>query len=331
VAAPDPGRSVPAVDPFEIEEIFPDAGTGSVRLPRRQAGGSPQGLTVTLVADYTLSTRAWLPSAAVVALLGESGVSHGGARTAVSRLARRGILEGNRHGRHSSYRLTPAATAGLSVGGARIASFAARADSWDGWWTLVAFSLPQEQGTRRRALRGRLRWLGYAPLYDGLWVSPHAPGPQVAAELAAVPPGAMTVFRARHADVGSAAGRDPVKAWDTAAIARQYEDFVQRWEQVLPRIRSGQVAGAEAVRARTEVMDTYRRFPVLDPLLPVGLLPPGWLRARAREVFVAVYDGLAEPAEEHVRAAVSRFAGSPREIRAHSITELAGAGKAAPA
>lgn len=330
VAVPAPARSGSAVDPFDIEEIFPEVEPGSV-LPRRQAGSSPQGLAVTLVADYTLGTRAWLPSAAMVALLGEAGVSSGGARTAVSRLARRGVLEGSRHGRHSSYRLTPAAAAHLSAGGARIAAFAASADSWDGFWTLVAFSLPQEQGTRRRALRGQLRWLGYAPLYDGLWVAPHAPSARVAAELAAVTLGAMTVFRARHVDVGAVAGRDPIEAWDIAAIARQYEAFLGRWEPELPGIRSGRIAGAEAVHARTEVMDTYRRFPVLDPLLPARLLPPGWLRGRARETFVAVYDGLAEPAQEHVRAVVARFADGPRPaVRAHAVAELA-AGGASPA
>ncbi|WP_374202889.1 PaaX family transcriptional regulator C-terminal domain-containing protein [Saccharothrix sp. S26] len=53
---------------------------------------------------------------------------------------------------------------------------------------------------------------------------------------------------------------------------------------------------------RTEVMDTYRRFPALEPLLPLTLLPPDWPRARAREVFLAVY-----PAREHVRTvAVTR-------------------------
>ncbi|GIE78535.1 PaaX family transcriptional regulator [Actinoplanes philippinensis] len=317
-----PAGGVPAVDPFDIEEIFPDVDTGSV-LPRRQAGGSPQGLAVTLVADYTLSTLAWLPSAAIVALLGESGVSSAGARTAVSRLARRGVLEGSRHGRHSSYRLTPAAAAGLSAGGARIAAFAAPADSWDGFWTLVAFSLPKEEGTRRRALRGRLRWLGYAPLYDGLWVSPHAPGPTAQSQLAAVGTGAMTVFRARHVELGATAGRDPIAAWDLDAVARQYDAFLARWQPLLPRIRSGVIVGAEAVRARTEVMDTYRRFPVLDPLLPTRLLPPGWLRAGARETFTAVYDGLAEPAEQHVRAVVAGSAdGFGDGVRAHTVAQL---------
>jgi phenylacetic acid degradation operon negative regulatory protein len=319
---PAPIRNVPAVDPFDIGEIFPDAAGGSV-LPRRQAGSSPQGLAVTLVADYTLGTRAWLPSAAIVALLGEAGVSSAGARTAVSRLANRGVLEGARHGRHSSYRLTAPAAARLSAGGARIAAFAASADTWDGSWTLVAFSLPKEEGTRRRALRGQLRWLGYAPLYDGLWVSPHSPGPRAEAELAAADLGAMTVFRARHVEVGAIAGRDPVEAWDLGAIAGQYDAFARAWEPVLPRIRSGGVRGVEAVQARTEVMDTYRRFPVVDPLLPTRLLPPDWPRGRAREVFAAVYDGLAEPAQEHVRTVVARFTdGGLQEIRARTVAEL---------
>ena len=30
-------------------------------------------------------------------------------------------------------------------------------------------------------------------------------------------------------------------------------------------------------------MDTFRRFPILDPQLPLRLLPAGWLRGPARE------------------------------------------------
>src|SRR5256885_3840855 len=54
------------------------------------------------------------------------------------------------------------------------------------------------------------------------------------------------------------------------------------------------ITGAQAVRARTEIMDTYRRLPILDPQLPASLLPPGWLREPARDLFTAVYDGLTE-------------------------------------
>jgi phenylacetic acid degradation operon negative regulatory protein len=311
------------VSPYEIEELFPDGTAGSVRLPRRQAGSSPQGLATTLVADYTVGSRAWLPSAAIVALLSESGITDAGARTAISRLARRGVLESRREGRHSSYRLTSAAASDLSAGGAWIAGFASRADSWDGCWTLVAFSLPEREGTQRRLLRGQLRWLGFAPLYDGLWVSPDALNHNVKDRLLAVSDGAISVFQARHVDMPVATNRNPIDAWDVAVIAGHYEEFIQRWQPLTRRVHSGRVIGAAAVRARTEIMDTYRRFPILDPQLPIQLMPEDWPRVRAREAFVAVYDGLAEPAQEHVLTVVARFDNPDPGIRAHTTADLA--------
>jgi phenylacetic acid degradation operon negative regulatory protein len=310
------------VSPFEIEEVFPDVAAGS-RLPRRQEGNSAQGLAATLVADYTLPTRAWLPSAAIVTLLVESGVTSGGARTAISRLARRGVLESSRDGRHSSYRLTKDAADELRAGGAWIARFGEGERAWDGYWTLVAFSLPEEQSALRRALRAQLRWLGFAPLYDGLWVSPDAPHPTVTKRLSAATFGAMTVFRATQVDLEASGNRSPVQAWDIDAIARHYEDFDRQWRPMLPRVRRGQITGAAAVRARTKIMDTYRHIPLLDPQLPIALLPPRWPRARARELFVAIYDGLAEPAERHVLAVVGQAAQRPSDaIRAHTVAGM---------
>lgn len=310
------------VSPFEIEEIFPDVAAGS-RLPRRQEANSAQGLAATLVADYTLPTRAWLPTAAIVTLLGESGVSAAGARAAISRLARRGVLESARHGRHSAYRLTPEAAAELSAGGAWIARFGTQDDPWDGRWTLVAFSLPQEQSSPRRTLRGQLRWLGFAPLYDGLWVSPDTVNPTVRQRLSAVSLGAMTIFRADHVELATATNRSPIEAWDIAAIARHYESFDRRWSPLLPSVRAGRVTGAAAVRARAEIMDTYRRIPLLDPHLPIELMSPDWPRVRTRETFTAVYDGLAEQAEEHVRMVVGRSGDrAGTGIRAHTVARM---------
>lgn len=293
-----------------------------MRLPRRQAG-SPQGLGVTLITDYTLSARAWLPSAAIVDLLGEFGVTNGAARTTISRLARRGVIEGRRNGRNSAYRLTEPAMANLTRGGRGIAAFGAGQESWDGWWTLVAFSMPQQESAQRRAIREHLRWRGYAPLYDGVWVSPHPMTAQEQTDLAGVAFGAMSVFRAQHLELETGATRNPVEAWDIAGIAKEYTTFIRRWSRLLPRIAAGSISGTAAVRLRTEVMDLYRRFPVLDPLLPTELLPSGWPRTRAREVFVAVYDGLARPAQEHVRAIVARVVdGAHPQIRAHTVAEM---------
>ncbi|MDG4858001.1 PaaX family transcriptional regulator C-terminal domain-containing protein [Streptomyces sp. T-3] len=314
-----------------LEEIFSGDGDGDgdgdgarpMRLPRRQAGGSPAGLAVTLIADYTFPARTWLPAAAIVALLGEFDVAGGAARTTISRLVRRGVLEGSRQGRYSSYRLTREAAVDLWSGAASIATFTTQPDSWDGWWTLVAFSVPEQESTRRRALRAALRWRGYAPLYDAVWASPHPLTPKGRSEVAELALGTVSVFRARQVDLDTEANRNPVEAWDLPGIADQYELFIRRWSGLLPRISAGGVTGAAAVRARTEVMGTYRHFPVLDPLLPLDLLPADWPRSRARAVCVAVYDGLAQTAQEHVRSVAARAADGPHlDLSAHTIAGM---------
>jgi phenylacetic acid degradation operon negative regulatory protein len=311
-----------AVNPFSLEAVLPDIATDAVRLPRRQAGGSPQDTAVTLLADYTLRTRGWLPSAANVALLGEAGISAGNARTTLSRLTHRGVLESSQRGRNTAYRLTPSAATSLSTGGSALAGFTERAESWDGQWTLVAFSLPHSADAQRRALRGRLRWLGFGLLYDGLWISPQALPTRKEKELAQISAGAMTVFRAQRVEFAEGATRDPLAAWDLAAIAGVYEAYVDRWAALLPRVRAGDITGPEAVRVRTEVMDAYRQFVVLDPRLPQELMPAGWPRPRAREVFVAVYDGLAGAALAHVTEAVTQRSDQEPQVATHTVADL---------
>jgi phenylacetic acid degradation operon negative regulatory protein len=316
-------RHSDAVNPLHLEAVLPDIATEAVRLPRRQTGGSPQDMAVTLLADYTLRTCGWLPSAAIVDLLGEAGVTAGNARTAISRLTRRGVLESRQHGRNTAYRLTSAAAFSLSTGGRALAGFTTQAESWDGQWTLVAFSLPRGSDAQRRALRGRLRWLGFALLYDGLWISPQELPDRKAAELKKISEGAMTVFRAQRVEFPGVTCRDPLAAWDLAAIASEYEAYVEQWEAVLPRVRGGEVIGSEAVQARTEVMDAYRQFVVLDPRLPQRLMPSGWPRERAHEVFVAVYDGLADAALAHVKDVVTRPGGATKpDVATHTVADL---------
>ncbi|MGW0371163.1 PaaX family transcriptional regulator C-terminal domain-containing protein [Streptomyces coeruleorubidus] len=154
-------------------------------------------------------------------------------------------------------------------------------------------------------------------------MSPHPLTPKGRIEVADLARGAVTVFRARQEELDTEADRNPVEAWDLPGIAEHYRAFIDRWSGLLPHISTDRVTGADAVRARTEVMHAYRHFPILDPLLPIGLLPPGWPRSRAREVCVAVYDGLLQPAQDHVRSVVTRFAQGPHpDIRAHTIAGM---------
>jgi phenylacetic acid degradation operon negative regulatory protein len=300
-----------------IDEVLPGDGAD---LPRRQSGAAPQNLAVTLLADYGLRRAVRWPSAGVVALLNEFGVSATAARATVSRLARRGLLAVSREGRRTGYRLTPEAVAAITAGGRRIARFAADAETWDGRWTLVAFAGAGGAGDGRR-LRARLRWLGYGCAYDGLWASARADPALTVASLAGLRPATLTVFEGREVALPEA-NRGFLDAWDLAAVAAEYDAFVREWGW-LATPRGERVRGREALVARTRLMDAYRRFPALDPQLPQRLMPAGWPREQARRLFERGYDDLGERAEARVREVLAA-AGPvvPDGIEHHTVAQL---------
>ncbi|OAA25894.1 transcriptional regulator, PaaX family [Frankia sp. EI5c] len=278
-----------------------------VDLPRVQVGAQPQHLLTTLLGDYWAGSREHIPSVVLVGLLADFGVSTVGARAALSRLSRRGLLESSRIGRNTYYGLTGQACAAIRESMNRTLTFGLRRDPWDGRWTVASFSIPEDQRDVRHAVRARLRWLGFAPLYDGMWVTPRLVGEaarRVFGELGVTASTVLiTTSEARRTDP-----RPPMAAWDLSELARTYEAFIGAYAPLLERVRGGDVQGAEALAARTAVMESWARFPSLDPDLPIDLLPGGWPRREARTVFAEIYDGLAVPAVARVRellAAVS--------------------------
>ncbi|MGH3319741.1 MAG: PaaX family transcriptional regulator [Streptosporangiaceae bacterium] len=288
-------------------------------LPRIQNGSQPQHLLLTLLGDYWYSRDEHLPSAALVRLLAEFGVSNAGARAALSRLARRGLLESSKTGRRTYYGLTSRAAAVLSEGRSRILLFGTSQRQWDGNWTLVTFSVPEDERHTRHALRTRLRWLGFAPLYDGAWVSPSGSAEEVTEALADLGVNMATVMVGRVVADGPRDG-SPIRAWDLDDLSRLYQRFAESLAPLRERIRTGRVGAAEGLVARTEVMDAWRGFPGLDPELPSELLPRGWPRPSAREAFVEVYDELGPLAATRVRQILGEFAPDLAALAAHHTT-----------
>jgi phenylacetic acid degradation operon negative regulatory protein len=62
-------------------------------------------------------------------------------------------------------------------------------------------------------------------------------------------------------------------------VAGEYREFTARFGRLRPKT-------PEAVfRAQTELVHAWRKFPFLDPDLPESVLPRGWPRRRAHDVF----------------------------------------------
>jgi len=282
-------------------------------LPRQQSGSAPQHLLVTLLGDYWLDPAAQVPTAAVVDVLAEFDVSAVNARTALSRLSRRGLVATERSGRHAHLRLSADARRDLSSGAARIMRFGLPAGPWDGLWTLVTFSLPEEQRNVRHRLRSTLRWLGFAVLFDGVWVSPGSPLDRLEELFTHLGVESFSVLRVLE----PALGRSPLHAWDLSSTQRAYEDFLDAHDRLRDRVRTGSVGSAEALVSRTRVMDAWRALPALDPGLPDELLPADWPRVRARALFTELYDSLGPLSEHRVRQLVQKHDQQLADLATH--------------
>lgn len=289
------------------------SGVRSVRT--RQ--GSPPALLLTLLGDYWWGRAELLPSAALVELLGEFGVTDAAARAALSRLVGHGLLTSTRSGRNTFYGLTDRALGVLDEGAARIFEFGTEAGEWSGEWSLMVFSIPESDRSVREALRTRLRWLGFAPLYDGVWVSPHDRNAAALAELEELGVRTATAFRARTPP-GVAGDRPPQAAWNLAELAERYAAFIAQSRDLLRRLDDGELDTGDALVRRTELMNAWRVFPGLDPDLPSELLPADWPRAEARTLFLDAYERLGALAAERVCAVVAGFAPEiARHVRHH--------------
>jgi phenylacetic acid degradation operon negative regulatory protein len=296
-------------------------GEFGVDLPRSQVGPSPQHLLVTLLGDYWLTRQELLPSAALVAMIEEFGVSEVGARAALGRLSRRGLLQSSKVGRNTFYGLNREVAARVMAGGRRIMEFGTN-ETWNGAWSVVTYSLPEDRRDTRYLLRSRLRWMGFAPLYDGVWVSPTADPISVSQLLAELGVDTATVLSATSAGLPGT-GRAPIEAWDLVALRVTYEQFLTRCRRMLVTLRRGGTSPRKALQARTSVMDTYRTFPGLDPELPLELMPKNWPRPAARDLFIEVYDSLVPLAEVRVREIISAFDPKLAVLaRCHTSTEL---------
>jgi phenylacetic acid degradation operon negative regulatory protein len=305
----------------EETTVTTEASAEHLRLPRPQAGAQPQHILVTLLGDYWLGRTEPLPSAALVALAEEFGISESSARAALSRLARRRLVVVSKSGRHTFYEVPPQAERMLREGRDRIFSFGhGFPGTWDGTWLVVVFSVPEEQREARYPLRSRLRWLGFGPLDDGVWVSPRQIPDEVAAALEEFGVGQATLLRSLPVEPSGARLRHPLSAWNLAEVRLAYEQFIETFGPLLQRVRKGQVSVSEALVERTAIMDAWRTFPDLDPDLPDELLPADWPRRRAYEIFAEAYDTLGPLAQFRFRQIIAPYAPDTAQLVSYQTT-----------
>ena len=270
-----------------LEMPYPDLVSNAEPAPR------PQSLMLTFFGIHVLGRDLAVASGSVIDALGRVGGTEEAVRSTLTRMVGRGLLERHRQGRKMYFALTPRAVSVLQDGHDRVWRRGAANRDWDGQWTLVGFSLPEAWRRERHDLRSRLTWGGFGPLQNGLWV---APGSVDAAALL------TDLGLDEHLRVFRGTVLKPTEvsavveaAFDTAAIAAEYEAFLARWSQ--PGAGGADPLGSQLL-LHTDWLELVRS----DPHLPADHLPGDWPAIRAEELF----HRLAGEREDAARAEAER-------------------------
>ena len=248
---------------------------------RQQTGArSARSQLLTVFGEYMLPSGAPVWTSALLHVSAGLGIEEKAARQALNRLAGDGWIAAEREGRRVRWALTAHGRTLLAEGAERIYSFGRDRDSWDGRWLVLLVSVPETQRDLRHRLRNGLTWAGLGSPAPGVWVSPHlsreAEAKHVVEELGL--DAAAFSFSGPFAGVGSERAMVE-QAWHLGDLAAAYEQFVRQFAGLRPR------AADDVLFAQIRLVDEWRRFPRLDPQLPLEMLPPHWIGLRAANVF----------------------------------------------
>jgi phenylacetic acid degradation operon negative regulatory protein len=258
---------------------------------RRRSVGAPaaRSLLLTILGEYVLPRDEAVWQETLVRALVSVGYSSDAARQAVARSVRGGWLETSRVGRRSRVELSLRSHDLLATGASRIYAFGSEW-AWDGRWLVLVLRVPEERREVRHQLRTRLAWAGFGSMGGGVWLTPHVSREGELQDAVSEAPAALaTSFVASLGELGRAS--DVVAAaWDLDRVWGQYDAFLEDFAAARPS------SGEACFRFQTLLVHAWRKFPFLDPDLPAELLPTGWPRRRAHELFLARHSRWAGPA-----------------------------------
>ncbi len=274
---------------------------GSTSAPVASASGH-RHLIVTIFGLYAREQGGALAVAEVIRMLRQLGVDEAGARSSISRLKGKGVLESVRVGSAAGYRLAPRLEGVFRAGDERILN-PRRAGAGDPW-VLASFSVPERERHLRHRLRSILTRLGCGQVSPGLWIAPSTITDEIRGSIERAGLGDyVELFRATHLTAEHA--RETVgRWWDLAALDALYRDFLGRFEPMAEHWKPMRNGADEAMAFRDYVslLTAWRRFPYLDPGLPLDYLPADWSGVSAERLFSGLRDRLDAPARRFAEA-----------------------------
>jgi phenylacetic acid degradation operon negative regulatory protein len=264
------------------------SGVGAVEVPPEVSRARrPQFLTLMLFGFAAFRRPVAVAAGSVINVLGDLGVSDHAARSTLTRMVDRSLLVRHRRGREAYFALTGHGSSVLAEGQAAARQSPDR--DWEGTWTLIAFSLPEDQRAIRHQIRSRLAWRGFGLLQSGMWIAAGTVDVRTLLDDLAVDP-YIRVFTAAPAGPTTDTALI-LEAFDLPEIAARYEGFVARWGSPPPET-------ADPLCVLLSLQSEWAQIARADPRLPLTRLPSDWPAPRAFELFQRLHAQVRPGAEQ---------------------------------
>jgi phenylacetic acid degradation operon negative regulatory protein len=273
------------------------------RRQRPLRGGS---LIVTIFGDAIMPRGGAVALGSLIDLAAPFGLNQRLVRTAVSRLAQEGWLEGRRVGKLSEYHLSTHGRGRFAEATKRI--YSAPDTQWSGRWTLIV--VPPMPAAQRRRIREELIWRGFGEISATVFAHPEFDSRELSSQRRS----AGVLSKVIAFDATLAADDTPQRlvqlGWDLEDLGARYQRFVKRFASVRTELeRRRESDPKDCFLVRTLLIHEYRRLHLRDPLLPAQLLRADWPGAQAAALCRDIYAKVIAPSEAYLSKIATRLSG----------------------
>jgi len=249
-----------------------------------------------LFGGYILPRGGEIWTGSLIRALASLNFSEGLVRTTISRMKQADYLESRRVGRRSFYRLTDLGLDEVQRAGNQ--AFETSSPEWDGQWTVITYSIPEEHRELRDTLRTLLKMHGFGSLVPGAWISPYSLPVDMEKKFQKIGAwGYLEIFKVKH--LGPSNLSDFVaNAWPhLTMLADYYQAYKRKYERVLEQFEKETLTNEACFTLRLRSLFEFVAITLEDPGLPSTLLPVDWPHPEALTLYKESRDMLAEPAE----------------------------------
>lgn len=257
---------------------------------------NPRTGVFALFGQYVLPRGGEIWLGAMIRAMATWGFSEAAVRSIALRLKKEGYLHSRRQGRCISYWLTNKGLDRLNVGGFR---FSILPDpGWNGQWTIVVYSVPEQKRGYRDELRSLLHLWKFGMLAPGTWLSTRPLLPEIERELRELGVWQyVNVFRSECLGADDLATMVAKIFPQLPTLTDQFRDYIIDTESLLHRYQAGQLDDEACFAIRLQNLWAFGRIASDDPVLPPSLLPKNWPRPQAQSLCGELQQLLTRPAE----------------------------------